>query len=153
NWLTYNGDYSGRRHSALSEINPGNVSQLRAAWVFHARNSDRLEVTPIVVNGTMFVTAANDVIALDAKTGATVWQYSRPISEGLIDDASGHLSRGLALWHDRVYRETDNAHLLCLDARSGNLIWDVAYAEGNPNYGATSAPLVVHDKVIVGTSG
>ena len=153
NWVTYNGDYSGRRHSALSEINPSNVSQLRAAWVFHARSSDRLEVTPIVANGTMFVTAANDVIALDAQTGRTVWQYSRPISQGLIDDASGHLSRGVALWHERVYRETDNAHLLCLDARSGNLIWDVPYAEGNPNYGATSAPLVVNDKVIVGTSG
>ena len=49
--------------------------------------------------------------------------------------------------------ETDNAHLLCLDARSGNLLWDVAYATGNKNYGATSAPLVVKDKVLVGTSG
>ena len=49
--------------------------------------------------------------------------------------------------------ETDNAHLLCLDARSGNLIWDVAYAPGNRNYGATSSPLVVKDKVLVGTSG
>ena len=153
NWVTYNGDYSGRRYSALSEIKASNVSQLRAAWVFHARNSDRLEVTPIVVNGTMLVTAANDVIALDAETGRRVWQYSRPISEGLIDDASRHLSRGVAVWHDRVYRETDNAHLLCLDARSGNIIWDVPYAEGNPNYGATSAPVVVNDKVIVGTSG
>jgi len=153
NWLTYNGDYSGRRYSALSEINARNVSQLRAAWVFHARNADRLEVTPTVVNGTMFVTAANDVIALDAETGRRVWQYSRPISEGLIDDASRHLSRGVAVWHDRVYRETDNAHLLCLDARSGNLVWDVPYADWNPNYGATSAPLVVNDKVIVGTSG
>lgn len=153
NWLTYNGDYSGRRYSALSEIQPSNISQLRAAWVFHAHNSDRLEVTPLVVNGTMFVTAANDVIALDAGTGRKVWQYSRPVSQGLIDDASGHLSRGVAVWHDRVYRETDNAHLLCLDARSGNLIWDVPYADGNPNYGATSAPLVIDEKVIVGTSG
>ena len=49
--------------------------------------------------------------------------------------------------------ETDNAHLLCLDARSGHLLWDVPYAEGNKNYGATSAPLVVKDKVLVGTSG
>ena len=82
-----------------------------------------------------------------------VWHHSWPISEGLIDDASGHINRGVALWHDRVYMETDNAHLLCLDARSGNLIWDVAYADWNKNYGATSAPLVVKDKVLVGTSG
>jgi alcohol dehydrogenase (cytochrome c) len=153
NWLSYNGDYSGRRYSGLSEINLQNVNQLRAHWVFHSRTSDRMEVTPVVVNGTMFVTSANDVFALDAQTGRTVWHYSRSISEGLIDDASRHISRGVAVWHDRVYRETDNAHLLCLDARSGNLIWEVAYADWNGNYGATSAPLVVNDKVIVGTSG
>ncbi len=121
--------------------------------MFHASNTSRLEVTPLVVNGMMFVTAANDAIALDARTGRVVWRYSCPISEGLIDDASGHINRGVAVWHDRVYMETDNAHLLCLDARSGQLIWDVAYADRNKNYGATSAPLMVKDKVLVGTSG
>lgn len=153
NWVSYNGDYSGRRYSSLSEIDPTNVNQLRAEWVFHANNSSRLEVTPAVANGMMFVTSANDAFALDASTGRTVWHYSRPDSEGLIDDAAGHHNRGVGLWHKRVYMETDNAHLLCLDARSGNLIWDVAYAGWNKNYGATSAPLVVKDKVLVGTSG
>jgi alcohol dehydrogenase (cytochrome c) len=153
NWISYNGDYSGRRYSGLSEINPSNLAGLRAEWVFHARNSGRLEVTPVVVNGMMFVTAANDATALDARTGRVVWHHAWPISEGLIDDASQHTNRGVGLWHDRVYMETDNAHLLCLDVRSGNLIWDVAYANWNKNYGATSAPLVVKDKVLVGTSG
>ena len=153
NWLSYNGDYSGRRYSPLSQINVENAHQLRAQWVFHAHNSDHLEVTPIVVNGTMFVTSANDTFALDAQTGRSVWHNTRPNSGGLIDDASRHISRGVGLWHNRVYRMTDNAHLLCLDARSGNLIWDVAYADWNSNYGATGAPLVVKDKIIVGTSG
>src|SRR5438067_4644765 len=153
NWLTYNGDYSGRRYSSLSQINTNNIAQLRAEWVFHSANSDRLEVTPVVVNGIMFATAANDTYALDARTGRTIWHHSRPNSEGLIDDASRHISRGVAVWHSRIYRQTDNAHLLCLDARSGHLIWDVAYADWNKNYGATAAPLVVKDKVIVGTSG
>ncbi len=153
NWTSYNGDYSGRRYSGLSEINPGNLGGLRAEWVFHARNSARLEVTPLVVNGMMFVTAANDAFALDARTGRVVWHHAWPISEGLIDDAAGHINRGVGVWHDRVYMETDNAHLLCLDVRSGNLVWDVAYADWNSNYGATSAPLVVKDKVLVGTSG
>lgn len=153
NWISYNGDYTGRRYSALSAINPGNLAGLRAEWVFHAGNSKRLEVTPVVINGMMLVTAANDAFAIDARTGRMVWHHSWPISEGLIDDASGHLNRGVAVWHNRVYMETDNAHLLCLDVRSGNLIWDVAYANWNRNYGATSAPLVVKDKVLVGTSG
>lgn len=153
NWISYNGDYSGRRYSSLSEINVGNVSQLRAQWVFHAHNSNRLEVTPVVVNGMMLITAANEAFALDARTGRVVWHHPRSNSEGLIDDASRHINRGVAVWRNRVYMETDNAHLLCLDARSGNLLWDVAYADWNKNYGATSAPLVVKDKVLVGTSG
>jgi alcohol dehydrogenase (cytochrome c) len=153
NWPSYNGDYSGRRYSSLSEINVSNVGGLRAEWVFHARNSARLEVTPVVVGGMMFVTAANDAAALDARTGRVVWRHSWPISEGLIDDQAGHLNRGVGIWHDRIYMETDNAHLLCLDARSGNLLWNVAYADWNKNYGSTSAPLVVKDKVLVGVSG
>jgi alcohol dehydrogenase (cytochrome c) len=153
NWTSYNGDYTGRRYSRLAEINAVTVPQLRAAWVFHASNSNRLENTPVVVNGMMFVTAANDAFALDAGTGRVVWHHSRPVSDGLIDDASGHLNRGVAVWHDRVFMQTDNAHLVCLDARSGNQIWDIAYADWNKNYGATGAPLVVKDKVLVGTSG
>ncbi len=153
NWPSYNGDFTGRRFSSLTQINPENVSQLRAQWVFHSSNSNRLEVTPVVVNGVMFVTSQNDTYALDARTGMVIWHHTWPITEGLIDDASGHLSRGVAVWHSRVYRQTDNAHLLCLDARSGHLLWDVAYADWNRNYGATGAPLVVKDKVVVGTSG
>jgi len=153
NWLSYNGDYTGRRYSSLAEINVNNVDQLRTQWVFHANNSNRLEVTPVVVNGLMLVTVANHALALDARTGRTVWQYERPDTEGLIDDASRHLNRGVGVWRSRVYLLTDNAHLLCLDVRSGRLLWDVAYATGNRNYGATGAPLVVKDKVIVGTSG
>jgi alcohol dehydrogenase (cytochrome c) len=153
NWVSYNGDYTGRRYSGLSEINPGNLPGLRAEWVFHAGNTKRLEVTPVVINGIMLLTAANDAFAIDARTGRVVWHHALPISEGLIDDASGHINRGVGVWHNRVYMETDNAHLLCLDVRSGNLIWDVPYANWNKNYGATSAPLVVKDKVLVGTSG
>jgi alcohol dehydrogenase (cytochrome c) len=118
NWPSYNGDYTGRRYSALNQITRANVEQLRAQWVFHAPNSDILEVTPVVVNGIMFITAANDAYAVDARTGRTIWHYSRPITEGLIDDASRHLNRGVGIWGSRVYMNTDNAHLLCLDARS-----------------------------------
>jgi alcohol dehydrogenase (cytochrome c) len=152
-WPSYNGDYTGRRFSSLTQITPQNVKNLQAQWVFHSRNAGILEVTPVVANGIMYVTASNDAYALNAQTGQILWHYSRPVSQGLIDDASGHISRGVALLGTRLYMETDNAHLLCLDARSGNLIWDVAYANWNKNYGATSAPLIVKDKVLVGTSG
>jgi alcohol dehydrogenase (cytochrome c) len=153
NWPSYNGDYTGRRFSSLTQITPGNVGQLRAEWVFHSRNSGKLEVTPVVVDGVMYITASNDVYALNSTNGRTLWHYSRPVSSGLIDDAAGHINRGVALLGTRLYTETDNAHLVCLDARSGHLLWDVAYADWNKNYGATSVPLIIKDKVLVGTSG
>ena len=82
----------------------GNLAGLRAEWVFHARNSSRLEVTPLVVNGMMFVTAANDAFALDARTGRVVWHHAWPISEGLIDDASQpHQPRSWSLARSRLH--------------------------------------------------
>jgi alcohol dehydrogenase (cytochrome c) len=153
NWTSYNGDYTGRRYSGLRAINVDNVVRLRAAWVFHPGNSQRLEATPVVVGGIMYVTSANDAFALDARTGRVLWHHARPVSSGLLDDAAAHHSRGVGVWRNFVYMETDDAHLLCLDARSGNLLWDVRYADKAKHYGATSAPLVVKDEVIVGTSG
>src|SRR5260370_35056802 len=131
NWLSYNGDYTGRRFSSLDQIQAKNVTELRAQWVFHVPNSNSLEVTPVAFNGLMFVTSANDAYALDAQTGRAIWHYSRPITEGLIDDAAQHHNRGVGILRSRIYMETDNAQLLCLDARSGHLLWHVPYAEGN----------------------
>jgi alcohol dehydrogenase (cytochrome c) len=153
NWTSYNGDYTGRRFSSLREITRENVKHLRASWIFHSSNSDKLEVTPVVVSGVMYVTSANDAFALDARTGRVIWHHARPVSDGLLDDAAGHLNRGVGVWRNLVYMETDDAHLLCLDARSGRLLWDVTYADKAKQYGSTSAPLVVKDEVIVGTSG
>jgi alcohol dehydrogenase (cytochrome c) len=153
NWVSYNGDYSGRRYSAMTEITPANVQNLKPAWSFHTTGAGVLEVTPVVVARVMFVTRSNDAYALDARTGKLLWHHEHPLSAGLIDDAAGHINRGVAVLGTRLYMETDNAHLLCLDARTGKLVWDVAYATGNKNYGATSAPLIVKDKVLVGTSG
>lgn len=153
NWVSYNGNYTGARYSAMTQITPANVGRLAAQWVFHARAVSPLEVTPLVDSGIMFVTSANDAYALDAKTGKLLWHHARAVTPGLVDDAGQHHNRGVAILGTRAYMETDNAHLLCLDARSGGLIWDVPYATGNKNYGATSAPLIVKDKVLVGTAG
>ena len=153
NWVSYNGDYTGRRFSSLTQVTPANVSHLAAKWVFHTQESWPAGGNAGGGRRVMFITGSNDAYALDARTGKLLWHHARAVTQGLIDDASSHINRGVAVLGTRVYMETDNAHLLCLDARSGNLIWDVAYATGNKNYGATSAPLIVKDKVLVGTSG
>ena len=101
NWLSYNGDYTGKRYSSLDQINANNVQGLRTQWVFHAASQDGLEVTPVVVDGMMFVTAANDAYALDGQTGRVVWHYSRPVTEGLVDDAAssfGFCGNSPLLW-------------------------------------------------------
>ena len=152
-WPTYNGDYTGKRFSGLAQITPQNVAHLQAQWVFHTKTPGVLEATPVVINGIMYMTGSNDAFALNAQTGEVLWHYSRPTSRGLIDDASGHINRGVAISGTRLFMETDNAHLLCLDNRSGDLIWDIAYADWNKNYGATGAPLLLKDKVLVATSG
>ena len=113
----------------------------------------RLEVTPVVVDGVMYVTAVNEAYALDARTGREIWHYSRPRSQGLAGDAAGGINRGVAVLGDRVFMVTDNAHLIALHRLTGQLLWDVEMADSHQNYGSTSAPLVVNDLVIAGISG
>jgi len=152
-WLTYSGDYSGRRHSLLSQIHTGNVNKLAARWIFPVPGATRLVGTPIVAAGFMYVTSRNSVFALDARTGREVWRFSRPMLSDVIGDARTGINRGVAILGDRVFFETHDAHLLALHARNGSLIWETEIADHRDGYGGTMAPLVVKDKVIVGTSG
>jgi PQQ-dependent dehydrogenase (methanol/ethanol family) len=152
-WPTYHGQLSGNRYSPLDRITPRNVAQLAPRWIFPVPNARHLEVTPVVVDGVMYVTNVNAAWALDAATGREIWRYERPRSKGLSGDAAGGINRGVAVLGDRVFMVTDNAHLIALHRLTGALLWDTQMADSGENYGATSAPLVVKDLVISGTSG
>ena len=152
-WPTYHGVLTGNRHSALDQINTSNVANLGARWTFTISSTRRLEMTPVVVDGVMYVTSVNEAHALDARSGREIWRFERPRSKGLAGDAAGGINRGVAILGDRVFIVTDNAHLLALHRLTGSLLWDVEMADSHQNYGATSAPLVVHDLVIIGPSG
>src|SRR5437764_3750748 len=77
NWLTYSGSPMSQRHSALSQITPANAKELELKWVFQSRSLEKHEVTPLVVDGTMYtIQSPNDVIALNAATGKQIWSYS-----------------------------------------------------------------------------
>jgi len=152
-WPTYHGQLSGNRYSTLDQVNPRNVNQLAPRWIFPIPGARHLEVTPVVAGGVMYVTNVNAAWALDAATGREIWHYERPRSKGLSGDAAGGINRGVALMGDRVFMVTDNAHLLALHRLTGALLWDIRMADSGENYGATSAPLVVKDLVISGTSG
>ncbi|MBL8178539.1 MAG: PQQ-dependent dehydrogenase, methanol/ethanol family [Bryobacterales bacterium] len=152
-WLSYHGQLSGNRYSALDQIHTGNAGALAPRWIFGIPGAGRLQVTPIVVDGVMYITAVNEARALDAATGREIWSFRRPRTQGLVGDAAGGINRGVALLNDRVFLVTDHAHLLALDRATGALLWDTEMADYRQNYGATAAPLVVNDLVLSGTSG
>jgi alcohol dehydrogenase (cytochrome c) len=152
-WPTYNGRPDGNRHTALRQITPANVGQLRLKWVFSAGDARTLSTTPLVVDGIMYLTGPNEVFALDARSGRQIWRYSRPRTRGVIGDASAGVNRGVAIRGDRLYAVTDDARLLALHRANGQLLWDVTMADYRDHYGATTAPLVVNNLVISGISG
>ena len=152
-WPTYNGQPGGNRFSALDEITRDNVGRLAPRWMFTLPGASRLEVTPLVIDGIMYVTNANECYALDAGSGRRLWHYERSRTKGVAGDAGGGINRGVAVAGDRVFMVTDHAHVIALNRFTGALLWDQPTANWRQNYGATSAPLVVGDLVISGTSG
>lgn len=152
-WPSYHGSLSGNRMSPLTQVNTTNVSQLAAKWIFPISSARRLQNTPVVMDGVMYVTAANEVYALDAKSGREIWHYARPLTPGVIGDAGSAINRGVALLGDKLFTVTDHAHLIALNRISGQLIWEAEMADFRQHYGTTSAPLVVKDLVLTGTSG
>ena len=152
-WPTYHGQLGGNRYSTLAQIDKTNVSRLAPRWTYAITGGSRLQVTPIVVDGVMYVTTANECHALDAGTGRRLWDYRRPRTKGLAGDAASGINRGVAVAGDRVFMVTDNAHLIALDRFTGALLWDTEMADWRLNYGATSAPLAVGGLVMSGSSG
>jgi alcohol dehydrogenase (cytochrome c) len=153
NWLTYSRNYSGQRYSPLDQINTGNVARLRLAWMSQADEMDTVETSPIVVDGTMFITKPPNVVeALDARTGRSLWTYRREIPSDF-RGCCGKVNRGVAILGGTIYYGTIDAHLVALDARTGAVRWDVTMADPKLGYSGTGAPLAVKDKIIVGIAG
>lgn len=151
-WLTYNGDDSANRYSPLKQIDTSNVSSLKLKWIFPIQYFG-LETTPLAADGVLYVTGPNQVFALDALTGTSLWHYSRASSNGMVGDAKLGTNRGVAILDGKVFFITDNAHLLALDRRNGELLWDKPLSNAPQPYGGTMAPLIVGNRVIVGVSG
>ena len=152
-WPGYDGGDNGNRYSSLEQINTTNVKRLAPAWIFPVPGAPRLEVTPVVVDGVMYITAANEAYALDATTGRQIWEFRTPRTSGLLSEAGGGANRGVALSQDRVFMVTDNAHLLALDRRTGRKLWDAVMGDTKEGYSATAAPMVIGDLVVSGIAG
>ncbi len=147
-WPTYHGDYSGKRHSSLTQITPRNVDAMGLAWVFQTGQSAALKCSPLLVNGVLYITVPDNVWAIDARSGHKLWKYTYPANGGV------HIGqRGVAMYKEWLYFMTPDAHLLCLNAKDGTVRWNVVVADANKGYWTTMSPLVVRNHVMVGVSG
>jgi len=170
-WPAYGGDAGGTRFSPLREIDRTTVAGLRPAWIVrtgdYLTDRGRFEATPILVDGTLYVsTPLGSVLALDPATGARKWKFEGPVRYGY-DDYGDFANRGVAVWAggQRVFVATVDARLIALDAKtgvpcadfgSGGTV-DLTVGLKHPpayhwEYGVTSPPIVVGDKVIVGSA-
>ena len=153
NWLQTNGGYTNLRFYPGSQINTGNVSKLRPAFIFQTEVKESMEVAPVVVNGVMYITTSyNHVYALDATTGQEFWHYKHKMGP-VTTFCCGPNNRGVAIYGDKVYMGTLDAKLVALDAKTGKLVWETEIADPEKGYSETMAPVVVDGKVLIGTNG
>ena len=150
-WPTYNGGPGGNRYTSLTQIDKSNVDRLAIAWIFTLSGAGQLQVTPVVAGGIMYVAGINECYALDAGNGRQIWHYGRQRTPGL--STGGNANRGAAVAGDRVFMETDNAHIIALNRFTGALLWDAELADVRSNYAASSAPLPAGNLIISGVSG
>ncbi len=154
-WLTYGRTYDNQRFSPLTEVTRANVKQLAPAAVYqmNVQRADGLEATPIVAGGVMYMTTShNNVLAFDLRTHKRLWQYNHNRNEKA-SFCCGPVNRGVAVSGDKVFTTTLDARLIALDARTGNVKWNIAIRPVDSAYSNTEAPLVVGNKVIVGAAG
>jgi alcohol dehydrogenase (cytochrome c) len=147
-WPGYHGDYSGRRHSSLTQITPQNVKNLSLAWAFQTEQAAPIKSSPLMVNGILYFTLPENIWAVDARSGHQVWHYTHPRSPG---EHIGH--RGVAMYKQYLFFVTPDAHLVALNANDGTVRWNVQVADASKGYWTSMAPLVVGNHVLVGVSG
>ncbi len=155
NWLAFGRTYSEQRFSPLTQINESTVSRLAPDWVVELPNDRGLVSTPLVVDGVMyFVRGLNVVRAVNATTGAQLWEFDPEVRAvaGQMRAGWDH-SRGIGFWKGKVYVATWDGRLIAIDARTGKEVWRAQTIEpGKPLY-ITGAPKIFKGKVLIGNGG
>ena len=151
-WISYGKNSAGWRYSPLTQISTANVARLAPAWVLQGGEGGN-ETTPLVFGGVMYLTASsNRAAAVDARTGKPLWHYSKTPPKGL-GLCCGEVNRGFAVLGDRLFKVNIEDTLVALDGHSGAVLWETTIEDYKKGYSGTLAPLVVKDKVLVGTAG
>jgi quinohemoprotein ethanol dehydrogenase len=155
NWLTHGGTYAEQRYSPIGAINTQSIGRLGLAWSFELDTNRGQEATPLVVDGRMYITTAwSKVVAIDAATGAKLWQYDPKVPGAAgVGGCCDVVNRGAAFYDGKVYVGTFDGRLLALDADTGALVWSVRTVPTGRPYTITGAPRVVKGNVVIGNAG
>jgi alcohol dehydrogenase (cytochrome c) len=147
-WPTFNGDYTGRRYSPLTQVTTANVKALSLAWVHAAAAGGPIKSTPLQIGGVLYFSTPDHAYAVDARTGRQIWHYTWPSQGG------NHLSsRGMGAWRDTVYFETPDCHLVALNMKDGTMKWNQVICEAERFYYGSVAPVLIGTHLITGVSG
>ena len=151
-WLNWRRTLDGWGYSPLDQINTDNVHQLGLVWSW-TMATGLSQTTPIVYNGIMYLpNPLNVVQAIDAVTGDLIWEYQKEF-ERSPDNSFRARTRSIAIYDDKIYLNTNDAHIVALDARSGDVVWDHIVADNMLGYRYTSGPIVVNGKIVAGMTG
>jgi len=155
-WLTYGRNYEEQRFSPLSAVNRETVGELGLAWYKDLDTIHKVEATPLVIDGVMYVTAPfNITYALDAVTGEEIWRFDPEVpGETARQACCGVVSRGLAAYKGRIYLATLDGRLIALDAATGGKFWEVdTIIDRSRDYTITGAPRAAAGKIFIGNGG
>ena len=148
-WAAYNGGYDATRFSSLTQINKDNVASLQEVARFKIPEIMSFQSGPVVIGDTMYVTTLVNTYAIDARNGRQRWVRHHELK----DPGPGRLGRGVAYADGRVFRGLADGHLVALDAKSGDVIWDVVGADSKAGEFYTSVPVVWEGRLFIGNAG
>jgi quinohemoprotein ethanol dehydrogenase len=154
-WMSYGRDYAEQRFSPLKAIDTETVKNLGLAWFADFDTRRGQESTPIVVDGTIYVTTAwSKIYAFEAKTGKELWKFDPKVpGEWAVNACCDVVNRGVAAWNGKVYLGTIDGRLIAVDAATGKPVWDVLTIPAGQPYAITGAPRVVKGLVLIGNGG
>ncbi len=155
NWLLYGRDYQTTRYSPLTQVNQSNVKNLKAAWQLSFGVLDGQDSQAVVVNGTVYVTSSyNKVWSVDGATGKVNWKYERELPGDVFPKlCCDVVNRGVAVYKNKVYLATLDAHIVALDNATGKVVWDKKMGDYTYAETFTIMPMALRNKIIFGTAG
>lgn len=149
NWLTYAKGYQGARYSTLSEITTANVARVKRICSVELAPEGSFEGSPVAYGGTLYVTTTTGTFAVNGRTCTKIWSYQYNAT----DIEAGANNKGVAIGGGRVIRGTTDGHLIALDIKTGDPLWDRKIMDSSTGASAMAAPLIWHDLVFMGMAG